>query len=183
MCYERVGFNRNKLKWIDHVPQSSRQNATLELYTTYKTNLDMVRSGQRQNFDVQFKSCKNKQTIALDGRQFNREYNCMFVDLWKKLIPRKDQQKLRTSEAIPEITTQIQVTYDKGQYHYLIPILLEPRDINSNRRSVCAIDPGERTFATCYDGQQYMEEGISTSSTTAASWIVSLERWPMSSNI
>ena len=65
---------------------------------------------------------------------------------------------MKLAEDIPKIKGACNVTYENNQYHICIPTYI---DYNRDyfKKEVVAIDPGVRTFATCYDGAQYMEYG------------------------
>lgn len=160
-CKSREGIalrNDPKLPTIPHAPDTVRDLALADLKSAFDNGFKALREGRVRHFNINFRSCRAKQSIAFDARLFNASTNMFSPRLWAAALGSDEPKWLRSAEPLPAVTEQCSITYESGQYHIHIPVPLEDI-VPTTENTVAAVDLGSRTFATAYNGSQYMEWG------------------------
>ncbi len=155
--------------WVLTTPTDIRDKAIKELRQAYCNGLKA--HSTRAGFEVKFKSLKtlSQQCITINARDWNRTSSnksekqqsiyCQLFDCGKAM---------RASEPLPQVMErEFDLVRTKlGRYYLCIPTDLQVRDENQapqtsddNLGAECVfIDPGVRTFATCFDLQGRIHE-------------------------
>lgn len=154
--------------WVLDTPTDIRDKAIKELCQAYSNGLKA--HGTMAAFEVKFKSLKrlSQQNLTVNARDWNRSSSnrrakqsiyCQLFDCGKAM---------RASEPLPHMMErEFEVVRTQlGRYYLCIPTDLEMRDegqaplfSNDNLGAECVfIDPGVRTFATCFDLQGHIHE-------------------------
>lgn len=68
---------------------------------------------------------------------------------------------LRLSEPLPKAEHDARLIFDHGRYYLCIPEKRQPARPENQRRGVVALDPGVRTFLTCYSDSCSVKVGAS----------------------
>lgn len=152
--------------WLKEVPHDVRDNALRDFDKARSALFAKRRKAKAANADAKvevstfkFRSKRDKQqSITIRGRDWGRKrgfYSSLF-----------GYDVLRTSEPIPEQKDKVKMDHDfrlivdrLGHFYLCIPYEAPTRSENqaptSDAESVVALDPGVRTFQTCYsaDGE------------------------------
>jgi putative transposase len=129
-----------KDEWVKDLPQDTRDCAIRELVQSLNTNLA---SGRK--FDISFKSRKKSQSIDIrTERQFNSiRGKYKFLNEIKLTEP-------MTEEEMKGLKYDVKVQMTKNGEFYLIVPTDVVRNENQVPHRIVSIDPGVRTFLTCY---------------------------------
>jgi putative transposase len=137
---------RNK-KWINNskYPNGSITYAVYDAYVAYKTNIDLIKLGQRKFFNLRKKKITNtRKIIKFDKYSFSK----------KGAINIKTLGLMKSSHDIKNInrTTIYQHNKVSGRYYLFTPVDLVVNNTENSTKKMdfCGIDPGERTFLTGY---------------------------------
>lgn len=150
-CLNKEAFGREDMKpfqWSLDVPYDIRDEAMNDVLKAYKSNL--AKGG---NFQIQFRSKKDKQqSISILNKHWGRKKGTFSF-----------LRTMKSAEPLPEV-----LFYDSrllktrtGHYYLCVPKPLEARSedqapvFNEVQKSkgagIVALDPGVRTFQTCFD--------------------------------
>lgn len=145
--------NTNVNKWELEVPKDIRADTVKEVCTAYKSALANLKNGNIKDFKVSYRKKNNNklslpitlQSIKVKDGQFQ-----LFPTYLKK------NKFFKTSINIEnlEIKNDCKLLRQNGQYYVCVPFT----DKNPNFEQVekaryCGIDPGIRTFLTCYSSE------------------------------
>ena len=148
-------------EWLNQIPNAVKQTAIKQLSEAYKTNFAKK---TKTSFQVQFKSKKlaktevaqfDKRGVSFSPRQKLTEANVSLLPTYLKttmiVVDSKKYIKQLVQMKRPPCEVKIQYHYRSGNYYLLVPVKhLPPLSTNANVHGVVSIDPGVRTFATCY---------------------------------
>ena len=126
--------------------------------------IEGIKAGRHRGFSMRFKSKKKNiwDSVKIRSREWNRKTG--------KSSSVCSNSKLRVScSKNDEFKLPDKMVYDysilrskTNQYYIVLPKPLvikgENQILNNSKAGVCAIDPGVRTFATCYDASGYVYE-------------------------
>ena len=126
-----------------------RAGAVFDLYAACKGNLTKKKNSAH-TFEIKFKSRKTttsipipKTTLKIEGKKIS-----MCPKTMKLRIRFVDHGSIR----LTEISHDCRLSLDSvGDYHLHIPISKHCILIENQDESICALDPGVRTFQTLYD--------------------------------
>jgi putative transposase len=141
-------------QWALETPYEIRDQAAMDLKNAVKINLQKRRKKQIHNFDMKYRSKKNhKQTITILHRLYNTKNGKVSFLKNIKAVWNKTATKLP-----PQVLYAVKLTKTRSREYYLsIPKPLLQRSDNQAPKveqfgdGVISIDPGIRTFATCYE--------------------------------
>ncbi|MDJ0621221.1 MAG: transposase [Calothrix sp. MO_192.B10] len=133
----------NKPDWVNSLPGHQLQEAVADAVDAYKQAI--ANKGY-----AKFKSCRQtSQVIKFKAGNFKK-------GTWYATKTRGTSFK--TPQDFPEECVYgTQLVWIKGAWYGIFPEYIEPIQVDSQK--VVAIDPGVRTFATCYDGEKIIEIG------------------------
>ena len=155
-----------KNKWVTETPYDVRDEAARDLLKGYSSNFAKKKIDPSHNFVMKFKSKKNGSSdmITIHGKhaKLNEDDNTL-LSFHKKFFTQK-YGYLKSAEPIPEVclTFDCKLVREKsGNWFLLCPLPLNhvyPKSIPVSKLKSCneekkvvSIDPGVRTFLTCYD--------------------------------
>ncbi len=153
-------------KWINDTkyPNGCISYAVFDAYVAYKTNIDLIKLGQRKFFNLRRKKITStRKIIKFDKYSFSKQggMNVRTLGIMK------------ASQDIKFInnTTIYQHNKISGKYYLFTPIVFNPTNNVQNtakKMDFCGIDPGERTFLTGYgvsnSENEIFEIGVDTRS-------------------
>ena len=153
-CLNKTAFEKEELKkckWVLDVPFDVRDEAMRDLLKAYKTNFA---KGIKQ-FEVKFRSKKVAQeAIVIHSKHFKHKKG-EYADVLNLM---------KSSEPIPcPILYDTRLIRTRLNHYYLcIPIPLEVKQIqrpeNQGSLRIVSLDPGVRTFQTCYEPNGLIHE-------------------------
>ncbi|NER01669.1 MAG: transposase [Okeania sp. SIO3C4] len=129
--------------WVLELPGHQKQEACDEAFDAY-------RQARKNGGEAKFKSCRTKsQTIQFKVGNYKN-------GTW---YPRKTKGlSFKATEPIPiESIYGTELVYQRGRWFACFPQFVEILPTGSNR--VIALDPGNRTFLTGFDGENILEIG------------------------
>ena len=139
--------------WMNQVPYDVRDGAVLDFDKARraqfaKQKLAKKAGGSLPPWTFKFKSRKDNQCITIRGRDWGKKRG-VYTSIFRK-------DKLTSAEDLPEIITRdFRLVRDKlGHYFLCLPREVPPKSESQAPRahhSTVALDPGVRTFQTCYD--------------------------------
>ena len=155
-CLNRDAFEGTNLIWVLETLYDVRDEAMNDVLKAYQTNFAKRQKNPEHNFEV-YCRCKKKSTqeaIVIHSKHYNKRGGA-YADLFRNM---------KSHESLPrEIRYDARLTRSNklGHYYLCIPQLLErspeiqgPVFTEEARRQrgavVVALDPGVRTFQTCY---------------------------------
>jgi putative transposase len=148
------------LAWVQKTPYEVRDAAMADFQTAFRINVDLVKQGKRDKFEMRWRSRKDRSQTILIRR---KHWNCQKGDYAPIFSP----EKLRSSEPLLEgydYDMRLQLTR-LGEFYLCIPSPLEVRSDNQappeEIEAIISLDPGVRTFVTGYDpsSETYTEWG------------------------
>jgi putative transposase len=139
-----------KTTWLKEIPYDIRDEGLRDLLKAYKSNLAKRAKNGEHVFEMHYRSKKrlDSETITVHSKHWKHVKGAY---AWLRAI--------RSSEVKPEALeydARLQRT-KAGTYYLCIPLPLVMRDENQvpeQTTAVIALDPGVRTFHTCYDPVQ-----------------------------
>jgi len=133
------------LKWVFETPQMVRDDAICEFMSAVSSNHAL----KRKNPSYKFRSKKDKsQVFHVPSRDYNR-----LGGMFKFLKDIKASEDLSYAEH----TVGFQKTW-LNEWYILVPVKREVPPPENLPKRVISIDPGVRTFVTCYDTDGYVSE-------------------------
>lgn len=129
--------------WVKSIPSHPKQEACDEAFDAY-------RQAKSNGGTPRFKSCRSlSQTIQFKAKDFL--HGTWFPRLTKGLT-------FKASQPMPqECEYGTELVYQRGKWYACIPTRVDTIPTSSNR--VIALDPGNRSFLTGYDGENILEIG------------------------
>ena len=148
--------------WLADVPYDVRDNAIRDIDKARKAHFSKLRklrsmgAGATLACDFKFRSARDRQqSIVIRGRDWNRSRGA-YAPLFGAGV-------LRSTEPLPEtIETDFRIVRDRlGHYYVCIPrrvAIWSESQAPKSYHGVVALDPGVRTFQTCYDADGLVTE-------------------------
>lgn len=132
---------QTKNKWLLDTPYDIKDEASRDLLKNYNSNF----KSQRKFFSIKYKSKKAPcQSLNVLGKHWNHKrgnYSKIFTS---------EMKSERPLPTVLEHTCRLICFPMLGKYYICIPKLLTVCENQVDNKTV-SIDPGVRTFATCYD--------------------------------
>lgn len=133
-------------QWVLETPYQVRDEALCDLMKAFESSF----AAGHENFTMKFRSKKNDlESIAIESRVWKKQ------TFYRKFF---GEDKLKASEVLPEkIDYDFRIVKNRlGEFFICIPLPLEVRSENQAPvipnpvDGIVAIDPGVRTFCSCY---------------------------------
>lgn len=134
--------------WILRTGFQTRAYACFEAHQALKTNMGLIKSGDRKYFNLRYKRKKTIGWTINISKENITQINSREFGLYEKTMGR-----LRTTENIPKIDKDCKIQFDGEHYYIIIPIEIEKRNTES-KDWFCSLDPGVRKFQTIYNPQE-----------------------------
>ena len=156
-------LTQNKPKWIIDlkIDTHSINNSIFEAIKNFNTNLKLNKK-QKRIFKMKYKSKKDKNYIInLDGRIWSKKFNILFSTykvnnsyIFRNL---KLNVKHKIISKINYKSFTIQYNTLLNKFYLLVSYEDNIKDLNNNKS--VSIDPGVRTFITCYEQSNVFKIG------------------------
>tara|TARA_B100000497_G_C7672595_1_gene405997 strand:- start:61 stop:1284 length:1224 start_codon:yes stop_codon:yes gene_type:complete len=141
--------NPNIQEWELNTPKDVRAGAVNDVIKAYKTGFSNLKNGNIRYFKLQFrKKEKNKASLEISKQISKLKDNNLI--LFKNIL--KDDSVFKIKE---KLNKNLQINYDSrilmkdNKFYISIPVEVNPEDKNIPV-NYCGIDPGIRTFMTCF---------------------------------
>lgn len=132
----------SEFTWALETPSGIRDEAMNDILKAYKTCFS-----QKHKFKMKFRSKKAPtQVITIQGRDYGRSRG-VYADLF-------GHGKMKSGEPLPlkvEYACKLLKTFPLNEYYLIIPRPIAIEHVSDNQGSVVSLDPGVRTFFTCYN--------------------------------
>jgi putative transposase len=145
--------------WMKEIPLDTREEAAKKALHAQKTGFSQKKSGITKFFKLKFRSKKRSSPIfyvakkaLIDGAIFSRR-----LKKDKMLISKKDKEVIKQSDGI------FSITQDKDGRYYINVVIQQQEKKYKEKKNICALDPGVRTFQTMYSQKSVGEFGFDTS--------------------
>lgn len=133
--------------WEKNTPKDIRAGAVKEFCTSCKTNMKKLKQHKILRFNIKNKSRKNpQQSITIPHSAFKMTNGT--IDLYTTKVKGVKVGKKSKKKPI-DITMDSKLVYDGLNFYLLIPKSFKVKEKEDNNK-VVALDPGVRTFQTCY---------------------------------
>lgn len=153
--------------WVkDQVPYDVRDEAIRDLIKAFRSNKAKLEKNGKGHFEIHFKRKKAQfDSMALLKKHWNTKKGTYFQKTMKDALGSVSDAKIRTREPMPSMNHDGRIIKENGRY-YIVVISSTPDCANNDaiyesgsenqgagqsRRRLVSIDPGVRTFLTCYD--------------------------------
>ena len=144
--------------WMKEIPLDTREYGMRKALDAYKTSLALLKQGKIKHFKLSYLSRKyNTQVCYVDKRALNN--GLLFPQKLKenaKLFAKKDKRFLKKSLGTFPIIRE-----NDGKYYACVLINKIVRKFEKEN-TICALDPGVRTFQTLYSEKEIIEFGYKT---------------------
>ena len=184
---ESILQNENLKKFIN-TPYDLRNEAIESAVKAYKTNVSSVVNGSKTHFELKEKDikqsfenksfdlpfdfldisstnigiCRNgilaefRDSIELE-RKVNKKNKKTITNDWNQLILTKKSMKVINEQYIKD-KCFIKIYKSKDSKYYLIMTKNSKKEKYENKKHIVSLDPGVRTFQTCYDPSGFIIE-------------------------
>ena len=144
--------------WHADIPYDTRSLSVKQCITSYKSALTNLKNGNIENFDISFLSKRlTNQVFYVDTRAYDFEKSYIFSRRLKK------NKNLRINQFLEKTTCSnlIILKTKPGIWYLCVPYHQEAQEYTTSIYKNVFIDPGSRTFLTCYNPQEntYMKFG------------------------
>ena len=148
-----------KTFWQQEIPYDTKDLAIKDAITAYKSCTTNLNNGNIKDFTMWFKSRKNpRQIFWIDNRAINTENKKLRIfptRIKKPIYVRKRQRNklppmTQTTDGQKCIKHDAKFLYDRGAYYFVFTINEEATEAIKPKYSIVSLDPGVRTFQTCY---------------------------------
>jgi transposase len=127
-----------------NIPKHIVDNSISDVIKAHKTSIALIKGGYIKTYQIKYKKItKNKQTIVIEKQDFSKVKNSFYI---------KSLNEINSSTPINNIKYDTRLSYDKlkNKFTLYVPSNKETKIVN-NRKNKCGIDPGNKTFLTCYN--------------------------------
>jgi len=153
--------------WVkDQVPFDVRDEAIRDLMKSFKCNMAKVEKNGKGHFELHFQRKKAKYgSMSFLKKHWNLKKGTYYHKIMKDALGSEYATRIRTREPMPSMNHDGRLIKENGRY-YIVVIQSVQKDANDNdvyevcsenqgasprKRRLVSIDPGVRTFLTCYD--------------------------------
>jgi putative transposase len=135
------------IPWILETPKAVRESGCFDSLSNLKSCFTNLKNQNISHFTVPYKRKKSLTWSFTVPKAAIHRVN----DRTLSIYPDMTSSYFRTTESISEINHDCKIHYNGLHYYILIPVDKKITIAPSRPESVCAIDPGCRTFLTLYD--------------------------------
>ena len=156
-------LTQNKPKWINDLKfdTHSIKNSIFEAVKNFNTNLKLHKKYKRK-FKMNYKSKKDKSyTINLEGRIWSKKFNILFSNykVNKSYIFRNLQLNVKHKFISNMNYKSFIIQYDNLLNKFYLLVSYEDNTKNLDNNKSVSIDPGVRTFLSCYEQSNIFKIG------------------------
>jgi transposase len=144
---------KNNTEFLLKTPKDIRYHSVKNLLSALKSCFSNLKNKTQKFFEFKFRKKKYKSwTIDIEKPHIKRLDNKKEFELYSRITKKT---VFRSLEDLPEINHDSKLHFDGLSYYLLIPIIIE--SFENNKRNICSLDPGLRTFQTIYspNGNSY----------------------------
>lgn len=134
--------------WIIRTGFQIRANACFEAHQALKTNINLVKQGDKKFFNLKYKRKKTLGWTINISKENIKQVNDKEFGLYERTMGR-----INTTEKIPKIEKDCKIQFDGEHYYIIIPIDIEKKKTVS-KEWFCSLDPGVRKFQTVYNPEK-----------------------------
>ena len=138
-------------KWLKDTPKHVREGSVKDFVTSRKSAFTNLRNGNIRKFNINFRKKENTQSIVIP-----KDFVTSCDKVGIRCYPRILKGILLTRYKVPKVTHDCRLVYKSGAFFLQVPIDVAVSKKACFDTGFCAIDPGERTFATVWS-----EKGVS----------------------
>lgn len=156
-----------KHPWLKLIPYEVRDSAIIDLCNNFFTNLAKFKA-TGQWFKLHFQTKRSGfASMRFRKRAWNPKKFTYQKTFMAKVIGKKEQKRIESFECMPHIGNDGRIVKENGSFYFVVNEELKGPKLHSEnqrmglattlngegfrKRKVVAIDPGIRTFLTCYD--------------------------------
>lgn len=148
-----------KHTWAEeNVPFDVRDEAIRDLCKAYKSNFAKLRAGYNTHFKIKFQRKRGGYgSMSFLKKHWGAKDRTYFKRTLKQWTGSEAGTRIGSREPIPNMDHDGRIIKENGRYYLIVTNTREYTPSSENQRigehghSVVAIDPGVRTFLTCYD--------------------------------
>ena len=145
--------------WETETPKDIRAAAVKEVCSAYKSGFTNLQRGNIKHFRLKFKKrSEPHQMIALSKQLFRLNVDDGTATVTPTImegdlkIGKKQVKRLRKSHANLAIDCDCKLVRQHGEYFLIVPIKTTRKAVSPKAiLEICGIDPGVRSFMTCFD--------------------------------
>jgi len=166
------------------IPSHTIDNAINDVTKAYKTSFALLKNKRINHFLVRYKKNNSKESLTLESSCFpsyvllkkkekqdkitdiDERNNLQDIDLNtapNTFCPSIFGKEIKSVEAINQIFHDCKLSYHKGTDKYFIFIPIERNREISQNQDTAILDPGMRTFQTCYSKNNIIDYGNNVS--------------------
>ena len=128
--------------WVLKTPMEIRDQTAKSLVSAFKSNKTLLQRGYIKHYDIGFKRKSDSQCISILKKMYRGQ---------GIICPSLGLGRLRSRESLPEkLDHDAKLLYEHNKYWLLMPQKVMQIDVPPLMKRIVSIDPGVRTFATCY---------------------------------
>ena len=151
--------NPGVYEWELRTPKDVRAAAVKEACSAYKSGLSNFKNGNIKHFKIKFKKRNSTfRMMQLPKSMIDVRLSDGTVVIAPRFMPgplkigKRQINRLRKSATSLNADCDSKLVYQNSKYYLMLPIktMKEPKQDNE-QPNVCGIDPGVRTFMTCFD--------------------------------
>ena len=146
-------------KWMADIPYDTRQLAVKALITSFKSAKTNKNRGNITNFTMNFISKKNSTDICYINKKAFKNGK-IFVRKLKKKSSLKCRKKSKKYLSLSEGDFPL-IKDNAGRYYLCLLSKVKPKKYTPDN-TICALDPGVRSFQTLYSNDCVAELGYNT---------------------
>jgi IS605 OrfB family transposase len=133
---------------LDKIPSHTLDNAINDVCKAYKTAFSNINKNIK-HFRLRYKrKDKNNQTIVIESTAFKGNYSSFCTNVLGKLIKTEEDYDLKN------VKKDCRLSYNKYQDKFILFVPVERKVIINDKSEICSIDPGVRTFLSCYSSNE-----------------------------
>jgi len=136
----------SKTSWVLETPMEVRDSAMVDLVNAFDTNFKKKKKDPSHKFEVKFRRKRDVQTIRIPGKCIGKN-STMFPSFTSR-------ETLKCEEDFSKYKGELKIQMDKcGDFFAIVQDYKDtvPRVFDKEDLSICALDPGVRTFNTLVD--------------------------------
>ena len=153
--------------WVkDQVPFDVRDEAIRDLVKSFKSNKAKLQKNGKGHFEVYFRRKKAKyDSMSFLKKHWTLQRGTYYHKTMKEILGSESAARIRTREPMPSMNHDGRLVKENGRYYIVVTQSVqqfanvvavydsgsENQGARQSKRRLVSIDPGVRTFLTCYD--------------------------------
>jgi putative transposase len=135
------------IPWVLDTPKETRASAVFDAVSNIKSCFSNLKNKNINHFTMPFKSKRNVNWTIGIPKSAIKIINPRTISIY----PKCSNSYFKTTEDIKEINNDCKIHFNGLHYYLLVPY---EKSKQKCQERVCAIDPGNRTFASIYDPEE-----------------------------